>query len=55
MAINLHGKRTAFPDVMFEPGYLAWKLTHNHDGTIDLVPGNEKEIPIDEFTDFPDK
>ncbi len=55
MAINLRGSRKSFPDVMFEPGYLAWRLTHNQDGTIDLVPIYEKEIPIDEFTDFPDK
>ncbi len=54
MAINLRGKREVFPDVMFKPSYLAWKLTHNHDETIDLIP-IEKEISIDEFTDPPDE
>ena len=31
------------------------KIVYNPYGTIDLVPANEKEIPIDEFTDFSDK
>ena len=31
------------------------RIITNPDGTIDMVPGYEKEIPIDEFTDFTDK
>ena len=32
-------------------GKRMWKVIHNSNGTVDIVPGFEKEIPIDEFRD----
>ena len=44
--------RVKFPE--WGIGHDPWEYRLNKDETIDLVPANEKEIPIDEFTDSDD-